>query len=115
MEKNLFTYLHKLNKKVYKNAYKRYGKKIECIPVIEGNGRSKRHHFHLALNKPPFIDDLKFIFITTSLWPYGHVDCDKDTDGRWKEYILKFKSKDYLGKEYLDSIMIEHMHFLKTK
>ena len=82
--------------------------------MLEGNGRSKRHHFHLALSKPLFISESKFYFITTSLWPYGHVDCNKDVGGKWKKYILKLKTKDYLDKEYMDSIIIEHLYFLKN-
>lgn len=41
-----------LNRLVYKNAYERYGKKLDVIMVIEGAKSAKDLHTHFAFTKP---------------------------------------------------------------
>ena len=49
-----------LNTLVYKNAYRRYGKKLDGIMVIEGEKSGRDLHAHLAFSKPEFITVKQF-------------------------------------------------------
>lgn len=46
--------LKRLNKKVYGKVYRRYGKKLLCIPVIEAN-KTGRLHIHMFLSIPDYM------------------------------------------------------------
>lgn len=49
-----------LNKLTYKNAYKRYGKRLFIVMVIEGERIQKDLHLHLAINKPDHLTHTEF-------------------------------------------------------
>lgn len=104
---NLDNYLHRLNKHIFKNAFLRYGKRLKCFPVIEGNGIEKREHFHLALWKPEWMDDFSFEAITDLFWLKGDIDFQKETKGYWKDYITKLYSKDYTLESFSDSVIVD--------
>lgn len=49
-----------LNKLVYKNAYKRLGKRLFIVMVMEGEQSQKDLHLHFAMNKPEYLSHLQF-------------------------------------------------------
>jgi len=42
--KNIADFLDRLNYKIYKNAYRRYDKKLHCLTAIEGGAGLLREH-----------------------------------------------------------------------
>lgn len=88
-----------LNRRVYKNAYRRYNKRLACIPVIE-RGSKDRLHVHMLLQIPTFMDsevDTFFEIIKKEWakvrWSHSetcisrlHETNDVET---WTKYILK--------------------------
>lgn len=59
-ENNITIILDRLNRRVFKNAYRRHKKQLFSLPVIEKN-KDDRLHTHILLSKPDFIDDDTFI------------------------------------------------------
>ena len=49
-----------LNKFAYKNAYKRFGKRLFIVMVMEGEQSQKDLHLHLAMNKPEHLTHIEF-------------------------------------------------------
>ena len=41
---NCINFANRLNTKVYKNAYKRYGKKLDMVSVVEGGKKDLREY-----------------------------------------------------------------------
>ena len=69
----------RLNYASYKHAYKRYGKRLNCVSAIEGGDadlrencffydKDKRLHTHLLLQRPTHIDFDTFVNIINRLW-----------------------------------------------
>ena len=45
-------FVHLLNSCIYKNAYRRNGKKLDCVMTVEGERSCKDLHCHFAFSKP---------------------------------------------------------------
>ena len=72
-------FMHLLNRAVYGNAARRYGKKLRVLPILEngtffeqgtdGNRRFRRRwHFHAAIEPPPHIGPDQFKAIIHKCW-----------------------------------------------
>jgi hypothetical protein len=90
---NLRHFLNRMNKAIFGNAYKRYGKRVQVIPVYEKDVDTHLH-FHLFIEKPDRLSDLRFeCLIRTnwikSDWGLWSIDIQKDTDSGWLKYITK--------------------------
>lgn len=103
-------FLHRLNYSIYKSAYKRYRKRIGCIPILEGSP-THRYHFHLLINTPKHISDYDLEHLVWINWQYGEVHIQKDTEGLWNRYITKLRTKDFNLESFTDSVIIEHLYF----
>ena len=79
---NLRHFLHRLNQRVFKNAYRRYGKRLDVITSIEGGrdvlrqgvAKDKLLHAHLSLQQPNHLSTEDFVKIVNELWvksPWG--------------------------------------------
>jgi predicted DNA-binding transcriptional regulator AlpA len=93
-----------VNRRVYKNAYRRYGKRLVCVPVIE-KSVNDRLHIHMLLEIPAHMqqDFHKFFDIIRTEWRKSRW-CYKQTVMRrlprdenvhgWAKYILKDVSEN---------------------
>jgi hypothetical protein len=93
-----------LNRRIYKKAYRRFGKRLACVPVIEIS-ISDRLHVHMVLEIPAYMSkehDIFFGIIRTEWqkirWSYTeavirHLPEKENVQG-WTKYILKDVSKN---------------------
>ncbi len=106
--KNFKDFLNRLNKKVYGNIYKRFGKSVSVVPVIEKSFEG-RYHFHLILEKPKHISQNTYELMIVGCWKetrfgYYEVDIRNIYSSGWSDYITKFVSKE-------DTIDWENFHW----
>jgi hypothetical protein len=93
--------LNRLNRRVYKKSYRRFGKHLACVPVVEtGKCGEERMHIHMLLEVPEYMeqDPHGFLDIVLQEWkkcPWSYkknvlhlLKSDEDVTG-WLKYILK--------------------------
>jgi hypothetical protein len=92
--------LNLLNHAAYGSAFRRHGKRLRVIPVIEKNA-DRRWHLHAAIEPPRHIKPFKFRELIQECW--GRVDwAHKEMkvgvyrDEGWIDYILKQRQKSGL-------------------
>ena len=94
--KTIRHFMSRLNQKVYGNAYRRYGRRLSVLPVIEGFGNCKRH-VHLSLEQPESRSLAEYTKLIRECWiktNFGNYDIDVQSQyGDWIGYLLKQKSK----------------------
>jgi hypothetical protein len=95
---NFKHFMNLLNKAVYGNAYQRFKKKIEVIPVLEWSP-TERLHYHIAIKNPLKSDPLRFHISMIECWNltrWSHREnkVDHQINSGWLEYITKEKSKN---------------------
>jgi len=109
-EANLLQFSNRLNSTVYKNAYKRYGKKLDMVCTIEGGKRDLRNnssdtrlHSHLAIELPQKYSFQQFKDLVYKTW----------VNTLWGNKINRIeliKNKeayaDYQVKDGMDSIVL---------
>jgi adenine-specific DNA methylase len=94
---NLHHFLNLLNSKCYGNGFKRYGKRLKVIPVLE-NSKNNRLHYHLTIQNP-FPNDLtRFIYLINSCWMktkfgHSHTHIHENIDKGWIDYKTKFRNE----------------------
>ncbi len=98
---NMRHFLNKLDRSVFGKAATRFGKRIGCMPVLEGTG-SKRLHYHAVIDcpRPELTGDFPLMIADawrTTTWGYWQVDCQKDADNGWLTYITKGRDKPNLA------------------
>lgn len=49
-----------LNRLTYKNAFKRFGKRLFIVMVMEGESSQRDLHLHFAMNKPEHLSHMEF-------------------------------------------------------
>jgi hypothetical protein len=96
--KNIRHFLNLLNKKIYGNAFQRYGKKIEVISVLE-NSYSGRLHCHLAINNPYPEEPIWFETLLhqqwkKTRWGYSENNIQHNANPGWINYITKLNPHD---------------------
>lgn len=107
---NLRHFLNKLNRSIFGKAALRFKKSVACIPVLEG-GDFRRLHYHLLIDCPradlveSFPDIIAHHWRSTN-WGYHQLDCQRDPDAGWVNYITKFRDKP----NYTDSIDWTNLH-----
>ena len=90
-------FLNRLNQKIFKNSYRRYGQRLKSFVVMEGN-KSIRHHIHLILDRPHRLTYEEFTYLISDSWSktkfgYQHIDIQQMYSDGWYEYLLKCRSK----------------------
>ena len=106
---NMRHFLNVLNEKVFKSAFRRFGKQLTVIPVLEG-GRDHRLHYHAAMDcprdnlVPEFSDMIRQEWQRTQ-WGYREIDVKRADDG-WIDYITKLRAKS----DFSDSIDWKNFH-----
>jgi hypothetical protein len=79
---------------IYKNAAARYGRELTYVPVIEGQGRGERIHYHCVIVTPGRVDLRTMTAAVKRAWmhtPFGAVQTDVQhmRDDGWLSYISK--------------------------
>ncbi len=102
-------FLNHLNRKVYKNTFKRFDKKLDVIPVLEYSHQD-RLHTHLAIRNPYPDDTAKFTNLIKlcwgeTRWGYSKTDIQYNANFGWINYITK------LGP--LDEVDWDNMHCVR--
>jgi len=110
-QSNCINFANRINYKIYKNAYKRFGKKLDMVSVVEGGKKDLRNyatehkklHAHIGIEKPDHISFADFKNIIHECW----------TETIWGSYIqkiTKLKSingfSNYQIKDSLESIVL---------
>ena len=99
--RNMRHFLNKLDRSVFGKAATRFGKRVGCVPVLEG-GTGKRLPYHAVIDcpRPELAGDFPLLIAHTwgsTTWGYWQVDCQKDADNGWLSYITKFRDKPNLA------------------
>ena len=108
---NIRHFLNLLNKNLFKNASKRYGKRVSVISVMEFN-ETHRHHIHMKIERPDRVDFNSFEMIARDCWKktnfgYQEMRFKDNADDGWLSYMLKSRTKTNLA----DNIDWENIHF----
>jgi hypothetical protein len=96
---NLRHFTNLLNKRVFGNRSKRFGSKVEIIPVLE-RSKMDRYHYHLCLRKPETHSDQKFETVIRECWlktrwGYNEIHIHRQIDNGWVDYITKSDDIDW--------------------
>ena len=98
---NMRHFLNKLDRSVFGKAATRFGKRVGCVPILEG-GTGKRLHYHAIIDcpRPELAGDFPLLIADawrTTMWGYQQIDCQRDADHGWLTYITKFRDKPNLA------------------
>ena len=98
--RNLRHFLNKLNRRYFKNAFDRHGKRLAVVPIMEVSHEG-RLHYHLIMDRPSHISAVQFGTDIRSLWQstdwgYKEVHIDDHPNEGWLYYMTKHSQKpDY--------------------
>ena len=105
---NVSDFLHRLNKKVYGNAYKRNGKKLDVIVSLEGGKdlmrasaeTGKLLHAHISIQNPSHVKPFEFVKLIRNIWCHTFW-------GNTRNYITPIRTRvgrsKYMIKNTLDA------------
>lgn len=91
-----------LNRKVFGNASRRFGKKLKML-VVRERSITHRHHLHTIIETPEHIETIHFKKLLHSLWMecdfgYHHIHIEKPTSHKrevgWLKYMMKHHQLD---------------------
>jgi len=119
-------FMNLLNRAVYGAAFRRHGKRIRVLPVLEKGevraralrnwecGTSGRWHIHCAIELPSHLDAIALEKLirkcwTKVEWGYGRILVRDGTDAGWIDYMLKDRQKSVFD-GFLDCVIIESLH-----
>jgi hypothetical protein len=115
-----------LNKGVYGSAFRRYGKRLRVLPVLEKGevrasglrpwerGTSGRWHIHCAIELPLHFDAFALERLIRVCWAqvdlgYGRILVRDGANAGWVNYMLKDRQKSEFD-GLLDCIIIESLY-----
>jgi len=104
-------FIKKLNRLVYKNANKRFGKTLDYVGVSEGNTTTRRH-LHLTIDKPNWLWSVKFKSHVQHLWTYVERNGDvwfgygENKETPYSKYQLKSETKDLINYSFNEHILL---------
>ena len=95
---NFRHFLNLLNGHVYGNAFRRHGKRLRVIAVLEHDDTT-RWHYHAAIDCPPHMKPETFKAVISDCWArtdWGHreMSIKAGADNGWVRYMLKSRTKD---------------------
>ena len=119
-------FMNLLNKAVYGSAFRRHGKRLRVLPVLEKGevrarslrrwerGTSGRWHIHCAIELPPHFDAFTLETLIGDRWAkveLGHrrILVRDGANAGWINYMLKDRQKSEFD-GLLDCVMMELMH-----
>jgi len=117
---NFRHFSNRLNKKVFGNSFRRYGKRLKMVVVEEGGKNEVRLHLHTVIETPSHLDQLQFksligdIWTNKTLWGYEDIRFDVPNKSKgdvsgWINYITKSKTK---GRDLNSSIDWENTYLV---
>ena len=115
-----------LNRAVYGAAFRRYGKRVRVLPVLEKGevharalrswerGTSGRWHIHCAIELPSHFDAVALEKLIRNCWAKvewgsGRILVRDGANAGWINYMLKDRQKSEFD-GFLDCIIIESLH-----
>lgn len=119
-------FLNLLNRAAYGSAFRRYGKRLRVLAVLEKaehrlpglrsweRGTSGRWHIHGAIELAPHIDAIAFEKLIRKCWAkvewgFGRILVRDGANSGWVAYMLKpYQKSEFDG--ILDCIIIESIH-----
>lgn len=110
---NFRHFMNLLNRKVLGKRFQHHEQRLAVIPVLEGDGRGRRLHYHAIIDCPrEDLDGLFPLIVQTAWektkWGYSQTNVQADADRGWVNYI----SKKYDKPNYADAIDWENCHQL---
>jgi len=119
-------FMNLLNREVYGPAFRRHGKRLRVLPVLEkGEVRARslrsweramsgRWHIHCAIELPCHLDAVALEKLIRGCWAKVEWACGRIlvrdcANVGWINYMLKARQKSELD-GFLDCIMIESLH-----
>lgn len=105
---NLRHFLNIVNQTAFGNSYRRFGKRVKVIPVIETSAWD-RLHYHLSIEKPEHLTEEEFLHLIGSAWrrtslSRKELDIRKIYSDGWLKYCLK-------SRDPLQAIDFENLNF----
>lgn len=97
-------FLDRLNKRVYGNAYKRYGKRLNAMLVIEGD-ELKRPHVHAIFECPDWMSTADLMKLINESWCAAPWSYD---ERRIEDVETVYGSVGYNVKTGVDAIDLEN-------
>jgi hypothetical protein len=115
-----------LNRAAYGTAFRRYGKRLRVLPVLEkgevrartlrswDHGTSGRWHIHCAIELPSHFDGIALEKLIRNCWAkvewgYGRILVRDCANAGWIHYMLKDRQKSEFD-GFVDCIIIESLH-----
>ena len=122
LEQALINFVDKLNRVIYKNAYKRFNKKLDLIMVIEGEKNCRDLHAHFAIKKPSdmqlkeFVKRVRLALELSGDFAIENPNYDPARDSLEKKYRYKLDIIDrdwlyYITKE-LDKKYVDNLYLI---
>ena len=119
-------FMNLLNRAVYGAAFRRYGKRLRVLPVLEkgevraralrswDRGTSGRWHIHCAIELPSHFDGIGLENLICDCWAkvewgYGRILVRDGANAGWINYMLKDRQKSEFD-GFVDCIVIESLH-----
>jgi hypothetical protein len=95
---NFRHFLDLLNTRIFGTTFKRHGKRLRVIAVIE-HDEITRWHYHAAIDCPPHIMPGTFSAMISQCWArtdwgYRETSIKAGADDGWVRYMLKSRTKD---------------------
>ena len=119
-------FMNLLNRAVYGAAFRRHGKRLRVLPVLEKGevhasalrswerGTSGRWHIHCAIELPSHLDAVALEKLIRRCWAkvelgYGRILVRDCADAGWINYTLKDRQKSEFD-GFVDCIIVESLH-----
>jgi len=119
-------FMNLLNRAVYGSAFRRHGKRLRVLPVLEKGevraralrpwecGASGRWHIHCAIELPSHFGAITLEKMIRECWAkvewgYGRILVRDGANAGWIDYMLKDRQKSEFD-GFLDCIIIESLH-----
>jgi len=119
-------FMNLLNRAVYGSAFRRHGKRLRVLPVLEKGevraralrpwecGASGRWHIHCAVELPSHSDAITLENMIRECWAkvewgHGRILVRDGANAGWIDYMLKDRQKSEFD-GFLDCIIIESLH-----
>jgi hypothetical protein len=119
-------FMNLLNRAVFGVAFRRYGKRLRVLPVLEKGevrtrtlrswefGKSGRWHIHCAIELPSHFDAIALEKLIRKCWAkvewgYSRILIRDGANNGWINYMLKGRQKSAFD-NFLDCIVIESLH-----
>ena len=107
VDRNTTYFFNRLNKKIYKNGFNRYNKKLKSLVSVGGDGDVVRFHLHLCVDKPNHIPYLFFKSLVEDSFyktQYGwrNKDIQPMYSKGWITYMMEQRTKTFNSNDTID-------------